>query len=393
MIHSRLLPGLLLAAFPITASAAGYYLPNQDALATAKGNAFVATADNASAVFYNPAGLTQLKGPEAEAGFYSIVLGNQANIGGESYDAKTEFQVAPHVYYAQPLNEDWSFGFGLNSPFGLGTEWEQDTPFRTVVTEARLAYISATAALAYQITDQLSIGISGSANYADLTLEQGLGSSPSPGYLRYEGNDVGYSGSIGLLWQPCPQHSFGLNYTTKSTFDLDGDVKSNVLADDSGELDFMAPARAALGYSYRPSPGWNIETNVEWIDWDSLNTLHLKSDSVNADIPFEWESCFIYEVGVSYTTPGGYVFATGYDYNESAQPDANFTPGVSDADRHWLNIGVGHQSEKQACFLTYQFGFSDRTVTDSATNGFGENADGEYRARHHALLLSYTKHF
>ncbi|MFT3992570.1 MAG: outer membrane protein transport protein [Luteolibacter sp.] len=212
--------------------------------------------------------MTQLKSPQAEVGVYSIVLGNKADINGESYDADTELQAAPHIYYAQPLNEDWSLGFAINSPYGLGTEWG-DTPFRQAVTEARLMYLSATAALAYRINNQLSIGASISGNYADLTLEQGLGPSPFPYYLRYEGHDVGIFGALGILWQPLPVHSFGLTYTTKSEFDLEGDVRSNLLADSDGKMDFLASARAAFGYSYRPKPGWNIEANIEWVDWDS----------------------------------------------------------------------------------------------------------------------------
>ena len=130
------------------AFAAGYYLPNQDAFATAKGNAFVATADSPAAVFYNPAGMTQLTRPEVQVGTYSIVLGNTARIGGDTYDADRELQAAPHLYFVAPVNEKMSYGFGLNSPFGLGTQWGQDTPFRTVVTETKLIYLSGTGAIA-----------------------------------------------------------------------------------------------------------------------------------------------------------------------------------------------------------------------------------------------------
>ena len=62
-----LILGLLLAA---TASvcALGIRIPNQDAEANARGNAFVATADNPSAIYYNPAGITQLKGHMLQGG-------------------------------------------------------------------------------------------------------------------------------------------------------------------------------------------------------------------------------------------------------------------------------------------------------------------------------------
>lgn len=380
----------LICLYPSLACGAGYYLPNQDAFATARGNAFVATADSPAAVFYNPAGLTQLKTAQVQVGFYSIVLGNQADVGGEKTDAETELQTAPHVFYARPVNDRLTLGFGLNSPFGLGTDWGRDTNFSPVVTEARLTYLSATSAVAYEVSEVFSIGASVSLNYADLTLEQGLGLPGS--FLRFEGDDIGVSAAIGARWQPSEQHAFGAMFSTGSSFDLDGSTTSNGLpGDSSSQLEFLTPARASVGYSYRPSPGWNIEANVEWLNWDSLNSLDLNSDSVGGSLPiaFDWKSSFIYEIGASYTTESGYVFAAGYDFNANSQPDRNFTPGVSDADRHWFNVGVGRRCEASSSMLAYQFGYSNRTV-DGATNPL---ANGKYESRHNALVFSFQKDF
>ncbi len=365
-------------------------MPNQDAFATARGNAFVATADNPSAVFYNPAGMSQIRDSEAQLGLYSIVLGNEATVRGVTTEASTELQAAPHIFYVKPYNEKLTLGFGLNSPFGLGTDWGRDTNFSPVVTEARLTYLSGTSAVAYEISDELSVGASVSVNYADLTLEQGLG--PAGSYLRYEGKDVGVSAGLSVRWQPAEQHAFGLVYSSGSQFDLDGRTTSNLLAtDSSADLDFKTPARLAGGYSYRPAPGWNIEANVEWLDWDSLDSLTLESSSVGGSLPvaFEWKSSFIYEIGVSYTTPAGYVWAAGYDYNENAQPDRNFTPGVSDADRHWFNCGFGRRMENSSWMLAYQFGYSNREVDGSAN----PLANGKYRSRHNALVFSWQREF
>ena len=373
--------------------AAGYYLPNQDAFATAKGNAFVATADTAAAVHYNPAGMTQVKGPEAQVGVYSIVLGTTAKNGGVKTEAETELQAAPHIYYVQPFNDRLSFGFGLNSPFGLGTDWGRNTPFSPVITEARLLFASATSAVAYKVTDQFSLGASASLNYADLSLEQGLGVPGS--FLRFSGDDYGFSGTLSARWQPHEQHAFGLIYSSESSFDLSGKTESNGLPpDNSSELDFMTPARVAAGYSYRPAPGWNIEANVEWLDWNELNVLTLQSGSVGgaAPVPFNWQSSFIYELGASYTTPEGYVFAAGYDLNMSSQPDANFNPGVADADRHWFNMGFGRKCEEFSWMLGYQFGYSNRTVSNAGAGAAGL-ANGKYESRHNALIFSWQHRF
>jgi long-chain fatty acid transport protein len=230
-----------------------------------------------------------------------------------------------------------------------------------------------------------------SLNYADLTLEQGLGAPGS--YLRYTGDDIGASAAVSLHWRPHEQHAFGLLYSTKSSFGLDGRVRSSMaVLDSDAKLDFMTPARAAAGYSYRPAPGWNIEANIEWLDWDSLNTLTLRTNTMpDTPVPFEWKSSFIYELGVSYTTECGWVFAAGYDFNESSQPDRNFNPGVADADRHWWNAGVGHRGEDRSWLLAYQFGHSNRTVTGA--QGVAALANGKYKARHHSLVFTYQHQF
>ncbi|HVJ46026.1 MAG TPA: outer membrane protein transport protein [Luteolibacter sp.] len=382
---------LLLCLLPANSYAAGYYFSNQDAFATAKGGAVVATADNASAVFYNPAGLTQLEGFESRIGISTISLGNQAFTNGQSDRAQTQWEAAPHIYIAGPITDKISLGFGLNSPFGLGTDWGNDTPFRTVINEAHLAYLSGTTSIAYKINDQLSIGAGFSVNYADLRLGQGIGLVPGD-HIRFYGDGYGVSGNIGIHWKPSEKHAFGLTYTTKSTFDLEGETKSNLLPDSSAEIDWMSPAKAAIGYSFRPARGWNIEANIEWLDWDNLNTLDLQTDSLpggGVGVPFEWESCFIYELGASYTTEGGWVFAAGYDYNTSAQPDDNFNPGVADADRHWFNVGIGRNGKCNDWMLAYQFGYSNRDVR-GADNAL---VNGRYEARHHALVLTWEHRF
>jgi long-chain fatty acid transport protein len=380
---------------PAQLLAAGYYLPNQDAFATARGNAFVATADNPSAVFYNPAGLTQIKRSELEVGVYAITLGNQATVGGVDYDADKQWQEAPHLFYAMPINDRMTFGFGLNSPYGLGTEWGQNTPFRTVVTEGRLMYISATAAFAWKIDETLSLGLSVSGNYSKLILAQGLGFFPTD-FLSFEGDGYSISGGLGLRWQPTEKHAFGLTINSASSTDLEGTLSSNVIKSGPAKLDFSTPLRAAIGYSYRPAPGWNLEADIEWLDWDSLDSLTLRGKTLPGyarPVKFNWKSSFIYEIGASYLTEGGWRFAAGYDYNSNAQPDANFTPAVADADRQWVNAGVGHDYKDWSWFLAYQFGFANRTVSGSPLNAAGKTANGKYESRDTALVLSLKHNF
>lgn len=395
-MNPRIAALLLMGLAPALAPAAGYYLPNQDAFATARGNAFLATADSAAAVFYNPAGLTQLISPEVQVGAYTINLGNQIQTATGRYKAKSEIQSVPHLYFGQPLSDRLAWGFGLNCPYGLGNDWGEDSPFRSVVTEARLAYFSATLALAYEVTDTLSIGASVSGNYADLLLEQGLTPFSDVGFLRFTGDGTALSAMISARWQPSERHAFGLVIASDSSMHLDGRVDSDFLGDSTAEMEFATPFRIAAGYSYRPAPGWNLEANVEWLDWDSINSFTLDARALpggTTAVPFNWQSMFIYELGISYTTLNGYRFALGYDYNSNAQPNADYNPAVSDGNFQYINLGVGRKMEKFDWFLTYQFGFANHEVKGSQVSPAGQSADGKYEGRHHAVVLSCAYRF
>jgi len=383
------------AALTGAALGAGYYLPNQNAFATAKGNAFVATADDASAVHYNPAGLTQLTQPEAVASVYAIQLGTEVEHAEGKFHADRQLQAVPSLFFAIPLNDRATAGFGLSSPYGLGSEWGQDTPFRTVVTEAHLMYISATAALGYEITPQLSIGASASLNGSRLQLAQGVGIFPND-YVEFEGDGYTISAALGLRWQPCERHAFGLTYNTPTSTDLDGDFNSNLFADSSAKFDFETPARVTAGYSFRPAKGWNIEANIDWLDWDSVNVWRLRTSSLpggGQSVPFHWKSTFIYELGVSYVTESGWKFAVGYDYNESAQPDVTYNPVVGDADIQYLNAGFGRDYENWSWFVTGQVGWADHTVRGSTPSPAGETVDGDYETFHKAVMVSVKRRF
>ena len=370
------------------AHGAGYYLPNQDARATARGNAFVATADNPSAIHYNPAGLVQLDRPEFSLGVYSIQLGKDATIAGQDYGARNRWQFVPHLYYAHPVNEDLVLGMGINSPFGLGTKWGEDTPFRTITTEGYLEFVSLTFASGYRINDHLSVGLGLSLNRADLTLDQGITPRPSTDNFRFEGDSLTPAASFSILYQPNKYHSFGAIYSLGTDSTLEGSAYFNGANLGRATFEFMTPNRAAIGYSFRPSPGWNIEANIEWLDWDSLNSLELNSVLGPNPIPFDWESTFIYEIGVSYRTESGYVFSAGYDYNSNAQTDAFYNPAIGDGDRHWFNVGVGRELENWSWDIAYQYGVSSHSVSDAFANGAGESANGRYKDQNHAVIVS-----
>jgi long-chain fatty acid transport protein len=154
----------------------------------------------------------------------------------------------------------------------------------------------------------------------------------------------------------------------------------------NGTLQF--PQYAELGYSFRPTPAWNIETDIDWTDWDSLNTVSLgRSDGSIVNIPFNWTHSFLYQVGATYAL-GLYKLSAGYMYSENSVPSASFSPIIPDSARNLFSVGVGRSFGKCTIDLAYQLGIGvSRTIVNDSV------ADGRYSFLSNAVSISLGYHF
>lgn len=370
----------------------GFYVPVQAPEATARGNAWLATADTPAAVYYNAAGLTQLDQIEATLGVYAITLGLDAELdSGGSADGKGDFGVLPQVYASLPIYDKLVAGFGVNTPFGLATNWGENSPLRYAATETELAYVTGWFVLGYELSDTFSIGGGLGVHHADLQLGQvinNVGTGFTDVATEFNGDSEALSYTLSARWQPNEQHAVGLVYRSKSDFDLEGDFQIGGGKADA-TFDFLTPATAGIGYAYSPCEEWTLEANVEWVNWEELNTLDLKSGGVTTPVAFEWNSNFIYSIGATRRFGNGWNVSAGYNFIENSMPDSTFTPAVADANRHWLNAGVTRQYDSFRWSFAYQFAFSENDVSGSP----GGVSDGVYESRFHGLMFNSTWQF
>lgn len=347
----------------------GSRIPNQDAAAIARGNAFAATADNPSAIYYNPAGITQLKGHNVQVGslFYlNIDVQHKSPFG---VDTKNDSEIipVPQLHYVfSPKGQPFSFGLGVYAPYGLGVKWPDNAPFRSAGLEAKLTYITLNPVFAWQPHPTLSIAAGPTFNYSKAKLVQGV--AVSPFQFRFEGDDWAYGFDAGILWQPHPQWSFGAKYSSATTLDYDGRGKFRPSApflppsaNTKTHLDF--PQIVVGGVSFRPTTNWNIEVNVDWSDWDSVDNAVI--DGVGT-LPLNWHSSYFYEFGVTRQLGRGYFVSAGYFFSEASTPERNYTPIVPDTDLHVASVGFGYNGEKWTWAVAGQLiGGGSRKVDDS----------------------------
>ncbi len=378
-------------------SALGIRLPDQNAAATARGEAFVATADNPSAIYYNPAGITQLEGNQVSVGAYIIDLKTDyTSPTGVQASTQNGTQVAPHLYYTHQLSDPrFVFGFGFYTPYGLSNEYSDDTPFRSIAKKGSVQYLTFAPTLAAKITRSLSIAGGINYNRVEAELTQGIF---FPGdESRFKADDGAVSFKLGLLWQPAPQHSFGVSYQSESRFKLQGGIENRpYTARSDASADFNFPQFVIIGYSFRPTPDWNIEFNYDWTDWNELNDVNLTAaNGFTSTIPFHWKNSAFYEFGVTRKIGKGVSLSAGYIYSENSVPDATFNPVIPDSERHIFSGGVGYKSDAWAVNLTYQYAHGpERTINNPVLPSLtGETSNGKYEFNSHAISLDFSVAF
>lgn len=395
--HKLALLASLSLASTLTTQAAATRIAYVDPFATARGNAFTATADNASAVFYNAAGLTQLEGTEVQANVYAISLGYEYDgaAGNESMD--DDFQAVPSFFAGHNFEDlPIAVGFGVYAPFALGTDWGSDASFASglaglaVPYEATLAYVKYHAVVAWQITETLTLAAGASFDDTEIDVKANA--------VEFDGDDQTIGYSFSLLWKPSEKHAFGLNYQAKTEVEYDGTADySNIAAGvHNANADLIFPESIVFGYSYRPNEQWNFEFNLDWTNWDRVNSLVLDGPPLPASLrtyELNWESAFIWELGATRYFDNGWHVSAGYTFVENAVPDTEFLPIVPDSDRHFFALGVGRSYDHFSWQLTYQFTYAEeRSVSGAAVNPAG-GVDGNYDLESQAVAFSLSYAF
>jgi long-chain fatty acid transport protein len=400
----------------------GFRLVSQDALAAARGEAFAATADNPSAIHYNPAGISQLDGFQARTGVYALHFeptftppaGTVTTpfVTNKTHGIKEQDAVAPHLYatYAVP-ETPLTLGLGVYAPHGAAVEWPQDTGFRAVAVDGELTYLRVNPVASLEIRPGLSLAAGLMIDNAELSQGQGLSRRTNTGdKFRFEGDAWTAGYNMGLLWQINKQWSVGATYRSKSRLDFDGatDIVQPPFqrAGTGADMELEFPATWVMGISYRPTDRWNIEFNADYTEWSSIDTTTIFQDvkprsGVQQNIPVTlgWKNSWILKLGATRFFDEGWRASAGYVFNENSVPSGFYSPLAADLDRHFFTVGIGRDWSRYSLDLAYQYGFAPtRTVTGSVTtskpgNFAGQNGDGRYDFESHALLLSFGVKF
>jgi long-chain fatty acid transport protein len=379
------------------------------------GNAFAggaASAEDATTIFFNPAGLTRLKGQQVVAGIHYIsprtefkdegssvspafgggaLSGNDGGEGGE--DA-----FVPNFYYSASLGDDWAIGLGINAPFGLSTEYDDGWKGRYHALRSDVMTVNINPSAAYKVNEHLSLGAGVSAQYVDAELSNaidfgsiafassgGLLGAPqaADGKVVLEADDWSYGYNLGALYEFTENSRVGIAYRSRIEYTAEGKADftmpaalaaasptlAAVFADTDAKADITLPDSASVSLYHRFNPQWAVMADVTWTNWSTFKELRvefdnpLKSDSVT---DYSWEDSWRYSIGATYNPNEKLALRAGLAYDETPIPSAELrTPRVPGEDRLWTAVGLGYSFSDRA---NLDIGYAHLFVSDSKIN-------------------------
>lgn len=371
---------------PDSAFALGFALPDQDAFATARGNAFVATADDPAAVFYNPAGISQLDGSHISAGAYGIVYGDQYKGPFGEIDSKEQLEVLPQVFSTYSLPDyHLTLGLGTYSQYGLRMEWPDNSILAAAGQTGEIDFFTVNPVIAWQIVPSLSIAAGPMLSYSEADFKI------NPGFIdHFRGRDTDAGYNIGILWHPWEQHSFGVTYRSPMDMNYQGHATLPPGPNSIGaSANFHLPQQVAAGYSYRPTTNWNIEADATWSDWSSLQTINISP--LPESFAFDYHPSWMFNLGITRYFGNGWRVSGGYMFSEDSVPQNTYNPLVPDSDRHIFSIGLGKQYTHFSWDVAYQLGWGPSTgVSNDGTYPF---VNGNYEFLSHAISINVGYRF
>lgn len=409
----------LLTGVPSSLIANGFRLVSQDAFAAARGEAFAATADNPSAIHYNPAGISQLEGHQFRLGAYALHFEptfrppEGAANANEIYGIEENDALAPQLYYTYGIPDcPLTLGLGVYAPHGASVVWPEETGFRAVAIDGELTYLRINPVVSLEIRPGLSLAIGAMIDDANIATGQGLIRRTTPANsFEFEGDGLSTGYNLGLLWQVNEKWSLGATYRSKVRLNFEGntnfELQRNIQPTElPAEMELEFPYTAVFGVSYRPTKHWNLELNADYSNWDTIGTTVIHQaekprSPVQQDIPvtLAWKESWMLKLGATRYFDQGWYASAGYVFNENSVPSEYYSPTAADLDRHFFTLGLGRQWSRYSVDLAYQYGFApDRTVTGSTPSSIpgrvsGQTADGTYDFVSHALLFSVGMKF
>lgn len=433
-----LVAALGLAALPLTQAQASGYAIGQESVG-GMGNAYAggaARAADPSTIQYNPAGMTRLKGNSLSAGGHLILptidyddessrLATGGQISGDEGGQGGQEALIPSIYGVYSQSNDLKFGVGLNSPFGLVTDYNLEWLGRYSEITTSVKTINFNAAAAYRISPQVSVGVGLNTQYNVAKLQQAVdfaticaslgGNCGVPGAndggAKVTGDAFGFGFNLGVLYEPNSRTRFGAHYRSRITYDVKGqvdfDTPANAQAffagagipsaftDTNARLTLVIPEIGSLSAFHQLDDRWSIMGDITWTRWGVFPELRIDFDNATPAtlLLTQWKNVFRYSAAANYKWSDKLLLRGGLAFDDSPIPGDQRGPGIPDSDHITLAVGLRYEfSDRLSMDAGYQHLFY-KTGNTRRISGTSSVLSGNFNIAVDAVGVAFNWNF
>lgn len=349
-----------------SAMAAGFALDTMSARATGQGSAMTAGVDDASAIYYNPAGLVQTKGLSAMAGLHIIIPGvSFTPEGGEKVTVGSTPATPPHVFLGLKLAEDVAFGFGFYTPFGNTAQWPEGWVGEQLITRSQLQTFYFSPSFSFRLADRVRVGLGMDFVRGVVAQQRVLNFGDTQGSLSLGGATWGTGANAGVQLDVIKDMlTVGGAYRGSVTLPFEGAVDfqgappgfEGTLVDQNLTADFTLPSQWQLGLSYKPMEKLRLGFDAWYVDWSSFQSLRVEFENprLTSDDPKRWQGVWSYRLGGEYSVDDKIKVRAGFKYDPTPSPPETLAPNLPDANRVTINVGGGYKMGALTIDAAYQ---------------------------------------
>jgi long-chain fatty acid transport protein len=392
----KVIPALLLVAFSSAAGASGFQLSEQNA--SGLGNAYAgqaAVAENASTIFFNPAGMTQLQAHEVSGGISAVrpsfkFTNDGSRVGrpgsggttggltgtGNGGDAGS-WAAVPNGYLSWALNKDLYLGIGVGAPFGLKTEYDRPWLGAAQSTSFEVKTYNVNPSLAYRVNDKVSLGLGVNwqrveAEYKRQVAVTSATAAASP--LKLTLDDDAWGWNVGALFTLSPSTKVGVSYRSAIQYHTKGDIKVtgpsaalNAVASSDAKAEIKLPDTFSLAVTQQLSDKWQMLGDLTWTGWSSIPKVDIvRASNTGAGVgngtvaqvlDTDFKDTWRVGLGATYKYNDAWKLKFGIAYDETPVkgPSTRLT-SLPDNDRMWFSVGAQWAPSKTSALdlgLTY----------------------------------------
>lgn len=340
--------------FSNAAFAAGFALENQSARATGMGNAYTAVADDASSVFFNPAGLANGSG-------FSLQLGDTLLAPSVHFTSPTgrrttstpELSPPPHLYARYVVTPKLAVGVGVFSPYGASISWPDGWEGAARAKHSKLVTYALEPAVAYEVHPKVRFGAGISLLRGTVELSRALDLPDEDGEILLGGGGfgVGFHAGVhgriiedwleaGVAWRSGARMRFEGN----AHFEGEPAELAGTLKDQAVSTSVRLPDIVSVGLSSKPLPRLRVALDAHYTAWSQFDALRLtfEDPALDSQTPKDWHDTVSVHLGGEFAVTQAALVRAGVTYDPTASPQKTLTPELPDATRYKLAVGGGY---------------------------------------------------